>query len=173
MSSVILRPSGCGAALYALMQQIGATVLTLIMHKSTFTTGIRLFLFTHALTFLVLSYTVTDTLVSFYTAHVLTGFLCCTVESLLNWTLLISRNPAQQLDGFSKFQWAHTVGAILGAGICCVVFSAFELWRRDVSGSPRLATASTAVHTVIFILGVALALAVIVLCCAPTPSSKL
>ncbi|PHJ17851.1 transmembrane protein, partial [Cystoisospora suis] len=170
MSSVLSRLSGCGAALYALMQQIGAAALSLTMHKCTFTTGIRLFLFAHAVAFIVLSYTVTDTLVSFYTTHILSGFLCCTVESLLNWTLLISRNPAQQLEGFSQFQMAHTVGAVSGAGICSIVFAAFELWSRDVSGSPRLTTASAAVHTVIFILGVALGLAVIVLSCAPTPS---
>ncbi|PFH37009.1 hypothetical protein BESB_034670 [Besnoitia besnoiti] len=162
---------GLAASLHAVLRQLGAAILPALMLKTNFTTATRLFLFLHACFLLLLSVTVGADLPSFYAAHALTGLVSCTAASLLNWSLLTSRDPEEQLQDFSNFQKAYSVGPIFGSGICAVFFIGYELWARDVALVRAVATASVdTVRAVLGIQGIVIAFGFLVQFTAPHPS---
>nr|CEL69518.1 TPA: hypothetical protein BN1204_052260 [Neospora caninum Liverpool] len=163
---------GLAASLHALVQLLGAAVLPVIMLKTSFTTATRLMLFLHASFLLILAAAVGTDLPSFYLTHVLTGLVSCAAETLLNWTLLTSRDPIEQLKDFANFQNAYSVGPLLGAGVCATVFTSYELWAYNMTRTGTVVCPSEhGVRAVLGIHGLIMILSFIAQFSAPVPSS--
>nr|CEL77105.1 TPA: hypothetical protein BN1205_030480 [Toxoplasma gondii VEG] len=163
---------GLAASLHALLQVFGAALLPVIMLRSSFTTATRLFLFLHASFLLILASCVGTDLPSFYLTHALTGLVSCAAETLLNWTLLTSRDPNEQLEDFANFHKVYDVGTLLGAGVCATVFITYELWVYNMTGTGTANCSSQlGIRAVLGVHGIIMMLSFIGQFSAPVPSN--
>ncbi|EPR60038.1 hypothetical protein TGGT1_215328 [Toxoplasma gondii GT1] len=164
---------GLAASLHALLQVFGAALLPVIMLRSSFTTATRLFLFLHASFLLILASCVGTDLPSFYLTHALTGLVSCAAETLLNWTLLTSRDPNEQLEDFANFHKVYDVGTLLGAGVCATVFITYELWVYNMTGTGTANCSSQlGIRAVLGVHGIIMMLSFIGQFSAPVPSIR-